>query len=76
MLEIVVPQLHEMRTAHVVSIGSETLSSLNPDWEDGYVLFPLESFFNCIDKLEINTTLKSINKMSILWLQEMFKIDI
>ncbi|KAF3435859.1 hypothetical protein FNV43_RR22951 [Rhamnella rubrinervis] len=34
-VEIVVPELHEMRTAHVVSIGSETLCSLNADWEDG-----------------------------------------
>ncbi|KAM7252555.1 hypothetical protein ACFE04_024438 [Oxalis oulophora] len=35
MTEVVVPELHEMRTAHVVSIGSETISSLNPDCEDG-----------------------------------------
>lgn len=34
-VEVVIPELHEMRTAHVVSIGSETLSSLNPDCEDG-----------------------------------------
>ncbi|XVF44907.1 hypothetical protein PTKIN_Ptkin02bG0160900 [Pterospermum kingtungense] len=34
-IEIVIPELHEMRTAHVVSIGSETLRSLNPDIEDG-----------------------------------------
>ncbi|KAK6253358.1 hypothetical protein QUC31_015078 [Theobroma cacao] len=34
-IEIVIPELHEMRTAHVVSIGSETLCSLNPDCEDG-----------------------------------------
>ncbi|KAF7803799.1 fatty acid amide hydrolase [Senna tora] len=35
MIEIVIPELHEMRTAHLVSIGSECLSSLNPDCEDG-----------------------------------------
>ncbi|XP_054801712.1 fatty acid amide hydrolase isoform X2 [Prosopis cineraria] len=34
-VEIVVPELHEMRTAHVVSIGSECISSLNPDCLDG-----------------------------------------
>ncbi|TYH90536.1 hypothetical protein ES332_A13G055100v1 [Gossypium tomentosum] len=34
-IEIVIPELHEMRTAHVVSIGSETKCSLNPDCEDG-----------------------------------------
>ncbi|KAE9591820.1 putative hydrolase [Lupinus albus] len=33
--EIVIPELHEMRTAHVVSIGSECLCALNPDIEDG-----------------------------------------
>ncbi|KAL9321336.1 hypothetical protein ACSQ67_013175 [Phaseolus vulgaris] len=35
MIEIVIPELFEMQTAHVVSIGSETLCSLNPDCEDG-----------------------------------------
>ncbi|XP_052880664.1 fatty acid amide hydrolase isoform X3 [Gossypium arboreum] len=34
-IEMVIPELHEMRTAHVVSIGSETQCSLNPDCEDG-----------------------------------------
>ncbi|KAF5731892.1 Amidase [Tripterygium wilfordii] len=34
-VEIVIPELHEMRTAHLVSIGSETQCSLNPDCEDG-----------------------------------------
>ncbi|RWR77882.1 fatty acid amide hydrolase [Cinnamomum micranthum f. kanehirae] len=34
--EIVLPELDEMRNAHVVSIGSESLCSLNPDCEDGY----------------------------------------
>lgn len=33
--EIVLPELQEMRNAHVVSIGSESLRSLNPDCEDG-----------------------------------------
>ncbi|KAA3488602.1 fatty acid amide hydrolase-like isoform X4 [Gossypium australe] len=34
-IEIVIPELHEMHTAHVVSIGSETQCSLNPDCENG-----------------------------------------
>ncbi|KAK9018874.1 hypothetical protein V6N11_033920 [Hibiscus sabdariffa] len=34
-IEIVIPEIHEMRTAHLVSIGSESLCSLNPDLEDG-----------------------------------------
>ncbi|XP_047250932.1 fatty acid amide hydrolase [Capsicum annuum] len=36
-IEIVIPELREMRIALVVSIGSEGLSELNPDLEDGYV---------------------------------------
>ncbi|CAK7330355.1 unnamed protein product [Dovyalis caffra] len=35
MVEIVIPELQEMRTAHVVQIGSEMLNSINPDIEDG-----------------------------------------
>ncbi|CAL5438346.1 unnamed protein product [Camellia sinensis] len=34
-MEIVVPELAEMRLAHIVSIGSESLCSLTPDCEDG-----------------------------------------
>ncbi|CAH9117796.1 unnamed protein product [Cuscuta epithymum] len=34
-IEIVIPELHEMRTAHIVSIGSESLCSLNPYLEGG-----------------------------------------
>ncbi|CAF1921840.1 unnamed protein product [Brassica oleracea var. botrytis] len=34
-VEIVVPELEEMRAAHVVSIGSATLCSLTPYCEDG-----------------------------------------
>lgn len=34
-VEIILPELQEMRTAHLVSIGSESMSSLNPDCEDG-----------------------------------------
>lgn len=34
-VEVVIPEILEMRTAHLVSIGSECLSSLNPDIEDG-----------------------------------------
>ena len=36
-IEIVVPELLEMRTAHVVSVGSEYMASLTPDCLDGYV---------------------------------------
>ncbi|XP_050210415.1 fatty acid amide hydrolase isoform X2 [Mercurialis annua] len=35
MVEIVVPEFEEMRIAHLVSIGSETQSSLSADIEDG-----------------------------------------
>ncbi|XP_047320109.1 fatty acid amide hydrolase-like isoform X1 [Impatiens glandulifera] len=35
MMEIVVPELDEMRTAHMVSIGSESLCSLVPHCNDG-----------------------------------------
>ncbi|KNA08876.1 hypothetical protein SOVF_158690 [Spinacia oleracea] len=34
-VEITIPELNEMRTAHVVSIGSEGLCSLNPYCEEG-----------------------------------------
>lgn len=34
-VEITIPELHEMRTAHVVSIGSEARCSLNPYCEEG-----------------------------------------
>ncbi|WOK94443.1 fatty acid amide hydrolase [Canna indica] len=34
-LEIILPELEEMRTAHLVSIGSESLCSLNPYCEAG-----------------------------------------
>ncbi|GLU08967.1 hypothetical protein SLE2022_258480 [Rubroshorea leprosula] len=34
-VEIVIPELHEMRIAHIVSIGSEAACSLNPDCDDG-----------------------------------------
>lgn len=34
-VEIVIPELHEMRNAHIVSIGSESVCGLNPDFEDG-----------------------------------------
>ncbi|KAF9665866.1 hypothetical protein SADUNF_Sadunf16G0169400 [Salix dunnii] len=35
MVEIVIPELQEMRTAHLVSIGSEFINSLIPEIEDG-----------------------------------------
>uniref|UniRef100_A0A1D1XPP9 Fatty acid amide hydrolase n=1 Tax=Anthurium amnicola TaxID=1678845 RepID=A0A1D1XPP9_9ARAE len=34
-VEIILPELNEMRNAHLVAIGSETLCSLNPDYKDG-----------------------------------------
>ncbi|MCD9559003.1 hypothetical protein HAX54_016718 [Datura stramonium] len=34
-VEIVIPELHEMRIAHIVSIGSESLCALNSDCNDG-----------------------------------------
>ncbi|XP_051147267.1 fatty acid amide hydrolase [Andrographis paniculata] len=34
-VEIVIPELNEMRTAHIVSIGSESASGLSADYEDG-----------------------------------------
>ncbi|XP_058189631.1 fatty acid amide hydrolase-like isoform X2 [Rhododendron vialii] len=34
-LEIAIPELLEMRMAHLVSIGSESLCKLKPDYEDG-----------------------------------------
>ncbi|PSS29235.1 Fatty acid amide hydrolase [Actinidia chinensis var. chinensis] len=34
-IDIVIPELHEMRLAHLVSIGSESLCVLTPDCEDG-----------------------------------------
>ncbi|GKC20235.1 hypothetical protein Tco_1022385, partial [Tanacetum coccineum] len=39
-VEIVIPELDEMRTIHVVSIGSEAAASLTPDLQDreGYEL--------------------------------------
>lgn len=39
-IEVVIPELPEMRTAHIVSVGSEALSELNPDFEDRYVSLP------------------------------------
>ncbi|KAK6916231.1 Amidase signature domain [Dillenia turbinata] len=35
-VEIVIPELREMATAHVVSIGSESLAVISPDYADGY----------------------------------------
>ncbi|KAI8532505.1 hypothetical protein RHMOL_Rhmol11G0219600 [Rhododendron molle] len=34
-IEIAIPELHEMLMAHLVSIGSESLCKLKPDYEDG-----------------------------------------
>lgn len=35
--EIIIPELNEMRNAHIVSIGSESVSSLNPHCYDGKI---------------------------------------
>ncbi|KAG6425044.1 hypothetical protein SASPL_115467 [Salvia splendens] len=42
MVEIFIPELLEMRTAHIVSIGSESACGLNPDYEDGFVHLPFK----------------------------------
>ncbi|XP_020085505.1 fatty acid amide hydrolase [Ananas comosus] len=34
-IEIILPELEEMRTAHIVSIGCESLCDLNPDYWEG-----------------------------------------
>ncbi|KAJ8572465.1 hypothetical protein K7X08_008976 [Anisodus acutangulus] len=34
-VEIVIPELHEMRIAHIISIGSEALCAPTPDCDDG-----------------------------------------
>jgi len=57
MVEIVIPELNEMRTAHLVSIGSEMLSSVNPYCEEGYDSLPLckgTLVDCCIPKLELS----------------------
>lgn len=47
-LEIILPELEEMRTAHLVSIGSESLCGLNAHCEAGYaLLFKFHSFSFC-----------------------------
>ena len=47
-VEVVVPELLEMRTAHLVSIGSEFLASMNPDCEDGYATLASEDLYRNI----------------------------
>ncbi|KAG5614944.1 hypothetical protein H5410_014768, partial [Solanum commersonii] len=37
-VENVIPELHEMHIAHFVSVGSESLCTLNPDCGDGYII--------------------------------------
>ncbi|KAF9609675.1 hypothetical protein IFM89_017854 [Coptis chinensis] len=34
--EVVIPELHEMRTSHIVAIGSEAMCSLAPYYQAGY----------------------------------------
>jgi hypothetical protein len=56
MVEIAIPDLDEMRTAHIVSIGSEMLCSVNPYFEEGYVSLPLckgTLVDYCLSKLEL-----------------------
>lgn len=57
--EIVIPELNEMRIAHIVSIGSESLCGLTPDFEDGYVNLPFGF-------ISIKTLLKYVFWMFIL----------
>ncbi|XP_028184920.1 fatty acid amide hydrolase-like [Glycine soja] len=52
MIEIVIPELLEMQTAHVVSIGSEFLCSLNPD---------------CKDEKGVNLTYDTRTSLALFW---------
>ncbi|KAJ0700560.1 putative fatty acid amide hydrolase [Helianthus annuus] len=56
-LEIVIPELNEMRTAHVVSIGSEAATSMSPDLQDGrrIMYYHMEIFKN-VDVIVTPTT--------------------
>ncbi|GJS13295.1 fatty acid amide hydrolase-like protein [Tanacetum coccineum] len=45
-VEIVILELDEMRTTHVVSIGSEAAASLTPDLQDGGTRLTLDSRIN------------------------------
>lgn len=48
-LEIILPELEEMRTAHLVSIGSESLCGLNAHCEAGYaLLFKIHFLFHFV----------------------------
>ncbi|KAK9071080.1 hypothetical protein SSX86_009648 [Deinandra increscens subsp. villosa] len=77
-LEIVIPELHEMRTAHVVSIGSEAATSLNPDLQDGKggrltldsrVSFPLFNSFSASDYVAA----QRLRRRSMHYHMEIFK---
>lgn len=68
-IEIAIPELHEMRTAHIVSIGSESLSSLNPDVEDGYA-------HSAITFIYLSTYLKCYLSFIILYFNTYFLIKI
>ncbi|GJT25395.1 fatty acid amide hydrolase-like protein [Tanacetum coccineum] len=66
-VEILIPELNEMRTIHVVSIGSEAAASLTPDLQDGGTRLTLDSRINfalfnsftvlqCIPHIELSTS--------------------
>lgn len=43
--EIILPELEEMRTAHVVSIGTESFCDLNPHYRAGYTSILMNIIF-------------------------------
>lgn len=43
-VEVVILELHQLRTAHLVSVGSESLASITPHCHNGYVLMYLYNF--------------------------------
>lgn len=82
-MEIVVPELEEMRAAHVISIGSATLSSLTPYCEAGYVsrLFLISVAVNLYIPFLFLSSTKQIrtwfkNSLLCLVFQEKFKIKL
>ncbi|XP_028071648.1 fatty acid amide hydrolase-like isoform X4 [Camellia sinensis] len=56
-IEIVIPELHEMRMAHLVSIGSEALCGLAPVCEDGRrIMYYHTEIFKKVDVIVTPTT--------------------
>ncbi|KAK1268739.1 Fatty acid amide hydrolase [Acorus gramineus] len=56
-VEIVLPELQEMRIAHLVSIGSESACGLNPEYEDGRrIMYYYMEVFKKVDVIVTPTT--------------------